>query len=255
MSKKKTGWSGRNVIITGGATGIGRAMAEELLRRGATVTVCGRRREKLEAAARELPGLEIVQADITADEDRRRLFTTVADRHGPVDALVNNAAAFDTILDLERDLTTAMVERELATNVAAPILLSRLFAEQLPAGADGRVVNIGSIVAWLSLDTQAVYAATKAALHSFSRSSRPLLEPWGVTVHEVMTPGVDTSMVDAIEMKKMAPEVYARHIADAVERGTEEIRVGPDATLAHLGSRLFPSLLDRLVRSRLSYRD
>lgn len=241
----------QTILITGGATGIGRALALALAARGNDVIVCGRRADKLEQIARLDPRIRTIQADVTQAADRERLFREAA-RGGTVDVLVNNAAVFHTILDIERDFTEQQVNRVLQTNVLAPLALMRRFLDQAPASG-GRVINIGSIAAWLSIDSQAVYAATKAALHSFTRSARPLLGARGITVHEVMTPAVDTDMTAGIQTRKMTAEQLAQVVIRQIARGREEIRVGPDARLAWLGSRFFPGLLDRIVRKRLEY--
>ncbi len=245
--------AGHSVLVTGGATGIGKAIALELARRGNRVTVCGRRQSLLDALVAEAPAITTVAADITDSADQERVFA-IAGNAGPVTFLVNNAAMFNSIHDMDRDFTPELIEREVQTNVIAPMVMTQRFLSQLPAAQSGAILNIGSLSAWLEIGSQCVYAATKAALHSFSQSLRHLIADRDVVVFEVMTPAVDTGMVTHVDVPKMEANEFARRLLVQVERGRREIKIGADARLAYWGHRIAPGLVRALVRRKLRYR-
>lgn len=151
------------VLITGGATGIGFALAKKFLDAGNRVVIVGRTEQKLAAAAAVLPGVSTSVADISKASDRDRL---VAD-HPDVSILVNNAGIQDITTVLES--TAADIEHEFNVNLLAPVLLCRGFLPALLQRESAAIVNVSSGLALVPKQTASVYCASKAALHSFRR--------------------------------------------------------------------------------------
>ncbi|MEV7618392.1 glucose 1-dehydrogenase [Streptomyces sp. NPDC089799] len=183
--------AGKSVVITGAATGIGRGIAESVLKAGADVTVVGRREEPLrELADLYGPSVAVVAEDVSAPGAAERIVAAATGRFGRLDAVVNNAglARFGPIEESGPELFDAMF----AVNVRAPAELIRCALPQLRAHG-GSVVNISSVGAVLSMPGRAFYGATKAAVNSLTRSLARELAP-DVRVNAVLPGPVDTPM-------------------------------------------------------------
>ena len=158
---------GMSILITGGGSGIGFGTARHCVERGARVTICGRRPDKIEAAADELgPTCHGVAADITAASDRQRLIDATLAHGGQIDALINNAG------NMYRGAITELEESSLQdifnTNVIAAMLLTGLATPHL-AQREGAVIFVGSIHTRRAFPGASPYAATKAAVQGLTR--------------------------------------------------------------------------------------
>jgi uncharacterized oxidoreductase len=186
------------VLVTGGAGGLGLAIAVEFVARGHTVYVCGRDRGRLDAAERDVSGLRAIAADVSHAPDRQRLFDAVT-ADGTFDVLVNNAA-ISHAHDYTDDFTLAIdrAQQEIAVNFAAPIELTRmLLAWRRAAGVETSPATIAMIStpgALFPLDANPLYAATKAGLHSFTLALRWQLRDTAVSVVEVFPPALATGL-------------------------------------------------------------
>ncbi len=206
--------SGNTILMTGGGSGIGEALARRLHDRGDTVIVAGRRREALEKAAQGRPGIvpmafDVADAASIADFARR-----VTGEHPELNVLVNNAGVMRSErLDAARDLGDA--EATITTNLLGPIRLIDALVEHLASRPDAAIINNTSGLAFVPLVVTPTYSATKAALHSYTVSLREALRG-RVEVIELAPPGVQTelqpgqSKVDAFQpLDSFADEVMA----------------------------------------------
>jgi NAD(P)-dependent dehydrogenase (short-subunit alcohol dehydrogenase family) len=167
---------GRVVVITGASSGLGVQMAGAAARAGARVVLAARRRERLEEVARAIPGADAVPADVADGEDRRRLIETAVERHGRIDALVNNAGVSHTGPALRQ--AVADFARVIEVNLVAPFELSCLAAAAMRRTGGGSIVNIASVMGVRSVDAapDAAYVASKAGLIGLTRE---LASQWG----------------------------------------------------------------------------
>lgn len=184
---------GNVVLVTGGASGIGLALAERFLKAGSEVVLCGRRKEKLEEARAKHPAFKVKVCDVARPEEREALLAWATREFPRLNVLVNNAG-IQRALKLGEAEPWEATREELAINLDAPIHLSRLFAAHLAAQKNGTIVNVTSGLAFAPLARVPVYSATKAALHSFTLSLRHQLKPLGVRVVEIAPPAVDTDL-------------------------------------------------------------
>jgi NAD(P)-dependent dehydrogenase (short-subunit alcohol dehydrogenase family) len=172
---------GKSALVTGGSQGIGRAIAAELVELGASVTIVARSQETLDRAVAEL-GVSGIAADVTDAAGRARIATAVRER-GPLHVLVHNAGG--NVRGRLLDYDDATIERLLALNLTAPILLSRDLHPQLAAAGGSSVVLVGSVAGLVALPTGVAYGAAKAGLAQVARTLALEWAPGGIRVNAV----------------------------------------------------------------------
>jgi uncharacterized protein len=220
--------NGRTVLLTGATGGIGHAIARRLYAAGAQLVLTGRRTEVLEPLAAELGGARALAVDLSAAGEVERLATECAE----VDVLVANAA-----LPASGELTSFSVQevdRALAVNLRAPMILARLLGERMAARGSGHLVFISSLAGKVATSRSSVYAATKFGLRGFGQGLREDLRPAGVGV-SVVFPGFirDAGMFADSGTKLPAfvgtstPEQVAAGVLQAIVRDRGEIDVAP----------------------------
>lgn len=204
----------RTVLVTGASRGIGRALVEEALNRGARRVYAGTRGPLTHPDERVTP----LALDVTDAVQIRHAVAAV----GELDVLVNNAgfAQYD-------DLTErAAIQRHLDVNFHGLHDVTRAFVPLL-ARSGGAVVNNLSVNALAPLPLIASYSISKAAAFSLTQSLRTLLAEQGVSVHAVLTGLVDTDMTRGLDVPKADPADVARAVLDGVEKGEEDIFPDP----------------------------
>jgi uncharacterized oxidoreductase len=163
--------------------------------------------------------------------------------------LINNAGLQQLLDFREGGVTAEAIEREIATNLTAPIELTRLLLPALRERPEAMILNITSGLAVVPKASAPIYCATKAALRSFSKSLRWQLEGTSVRVVEALPPLVDTAMTTGRGTNKLTATECARLILRGVSRGHREIPVGQTRLLMAL-SRLSPALAEGVMRRR-----
>ncbi len=185
--------SGNTILITGGTSGIGLALAKEFTALGNKVIVCGRRVDRLEQMKLEIPGLVAYRCDVSVAAERRALLEWLQSEHPDANVLVNNAGVQLTA-DLHHEIDLDRLETEMNTNFTAPVHLSSLFAAFLKGKEGAAIVNISSGLAFVPIAFMPIYCASKAAIHSFTLSLRYQLRNSGIQVFEIAPPAVDTEL-------------------------------------------------------------
>jgi len=202
------------VLVTGGNRGIGRALVDEALRRGAAQVYAGTRRPLAHPDGRVTPLL----LDVTSSAD----IQAAADQVGSLDILINNAgiALYDDLSD------RAALDQQLAVNLFGSYSVTTAF---LPAliRSGGAIVNNVSTMALAPLPLTPAYSVSKAAAFSMTQSLRALLAGRGVSVHAVLTGPTDTDMTRGFDIPKASAESVARAIFDGVENNEEDIFPDP----------------------------
>lgn len=186
--------SGNTILITGGSTGIGLALAERLLKSGNTVIICGRREEKLQEARRLHPELHVQVCDVAMESERLALFEWIQSEFPGLNVLVNNAGIQHRMNLMESGKDWSHYQQEIAINLEAPIHLAMLFIPHLAKQKGAAIVNISSGLAFTPMAAAPIYSATKAAIHSFTTSLRYQLSAAGIEVIEVAPPAVNTDL-------------------------------------------------------------
>lgn len=238
--------TGHTVLITGGATGIGFALAKQFHAAGNQVILVGRRENVLHQAAAQLSGCQIAVADIAQEADRQRLLRDFPQ----VNILINNAAIQFTKPFAAQ--TAAEIEQEININFAAPILLTHLFLPQLQSKPNAAIINVSSGLAIVPKETCALYCSTKAGLHSFSQVLRWQLETSPVRVFEILPPMVATplSQGKGHAHLKISPDELAQEFWRDFQRNHHEIMAGKTKWLYWI-NRFSATLAQRIMRKGL----
>ena len=186
--------TGNTILITGGGTGIGLALAGLLLKEGNQVLICGRRKEVLDEARRKLPKLNTLQCDVADAAGRQSLLDWATRDFPDLNILVNNAG-IQRQIDFRKGAADLRAgEDEITVNLLGPVHLTALFIPHLMRQESAAIVNVSSGLGFIPLAIMPVYCATKAAIHSFSLSLRHQLRDTSVRVFEVIPPTVDTNL-------------------------------------------------------------
>lgn len=238
---------GNTILITGGATGIGLAMAEELINMGNTVIICGRRELKLQEAKKKLPSLHTIICDVAKKENREWLFNKVTRDFPNLNILVNNAGIQREVVFTKENFDPVEMTKEIEINLIAPIHLYGLFVQQL-IKHESAIVNITSGLGFTPIAIMPVYCSTKAALHSISLSLRHQLANTSVKVFEMIPPIVDTELDQGARARRnqtdrgMSAAECAKEIIKALESDTYEAAIGAAAGLRQKREEAFPML-------------
>jgi NAD(P)-dependent dehydrogenase (short-subunit alcohol dehydrogenase family) len=204
----------KTVLITGANRGIGRALVEEALRRGAKKVYAGTR------GALQHPDKRVIP--LTLDVTNAEQIQAAVEEVESLDILINNAGVspFD-------DLSNRRVlEQQLAVNLFGPYDVTQAFLPLLTRSR-GAIVNVLSLSSLAAVPFSPAYSVSKAAAFSLSQSLRTLLAGRGVSVHRVLPGPVDTDMTRDLDIPKASPESVTRAILDGVEKGEEEIFPDP----------------------------
>jgi short-subunit dehydrogenase len=246
----------RSIVVTGAGSGIGRALALDAARRGARLILVGRRVAALQETAALLPPgtrWQIVAADITTAAGRAAV--AEACRKAGVDILINNAGVVAS--GLFATLTDDDLASVVATNIVAPVALTRDLLPLLKLSGQPRVVNIGSVFGDIGHPYFAAYCASKFALRGLSDALRRELAADGIAVTYAAPRATRTAAADGFHdliapfaMKLDDPAIVAARVMDGVEAGADTIYPrGPERVFVWL-QRLLPGVIDRALAEK-----
>jgi short-subunit dehydrogenase len=250
--------TGKRFIVTGASSGVGRAVAVELARRGARVLATARRQERLEDLARSSPSITPLAGDICDPGFRTRLVALATERFGGLDGVV--AAAGGGAIGRFRDLSSDTFARVMDLDFTAPAELVRASLPALAEGHDPVIVFIGSILGLHPLPLHGEYCAAKAALKSLAGTLRTELAADGIGVLLVDLGPTESEFWGSLlagerppwsRGRRMPAEAAARTITAAIERRRTEIAPGWQARGYALAARFMPRLIDRAAARHL----
>ena len=183
------------ILITGGGSGIGKAMAEALHARGAKVIIAGRRQSALDAVAAANPGMATAVLDVENPDDITAFAVRVTADHPDLNVVINNAGIM-IAEDLTADpIDLSVAEQIIAINLLGPIRLTAALLPHLKTKTSATVVTVSSGLAFVPLATTPTYNATKAAIHSWSQSLRHQFKDTSIKVVEWAPPAVATDLM------------------------------------------------------------
>lgn len=187
---------GNTILITGGATGIGYALAERFLNEGSRVIICGRRENRLREAAEALPGVRWTVCDVGNEAGRKRLYEWATSEFPELNMLINNGAYQSDYSLTDGPEALAGAADEINVILHAPIMLNAMFTEHLRNVKDAAIVNVTSILGFMPVSRIPVYCAAKAGLHAYTLTQRKQYLDAGIDIKifEAPPPRVETEL-------------------------------------------------------------
>jgi NAD(P)-dependent dehydrogenase (short-subunit alcohol dehydrogenase family) len=218
--------AGKVAVISGGTSGIGLAIAQRFVKEGARVLIFGHRRDALDEAVRLIGGnVTAVQADATRLEDLDRVADAVRSANGKVDVVVSSAGLVEQVPLPE--ITPDHYDRTFDLNAKAPLFLVQKMLPMM--GSGGSIILVSSAMHYMGLPNHSTYAATKAALRSYSRTWAAEFSGSGIRANTLSPGVVDTPMLDS---QATTPEEAAA-IREGYTNDTPMLRLARPEELAN----------------------
>ncbi|MBK4989459.1 SDR family oxidoreductase [Pseudomonas sp. S36] len=214
--------TGNTILITGGGSGIGRALAEAFLALGNEIIIAGRREAVLKQVAEANPGLHYVVLDTSDPEATQRVARQLIIDYPQLNAVIHCAGIMRG--ESLRDGATEL-EATVATNLVGPIRLDGLLLPHFLTLPHAAIVTVSSGLAFMPLALTPSYCATKAAVHSYSQSLRYQLKDTAVKVHELAPPYVQTELMG----ERQANDPHAMPLKDFIDEVMGIFQGSPDA--------------------------
>ncbi|OLP57431.1 short-chain dehydrogenase [Rhizobium rhizosphaerae] len=186
--------TGNTIFITGGTSGIGRGMAEAFHKLGNQVIISGRRTALLKEVTEANPGMASIELDVTDPDSIKTAARHLIDTYPALNVVFNNAG-FMPFDDVSGPIDDAVAQDLITTNLLGPIRVTSAFIEHLKSQPEATVLYTSSVLAFVPIASNAIYSATKAALHSYALSQRFQLRDTSVRVQEIAPPWVDTDLI------------------------------------------------------------
>ncbi len=257
MSRRQI--QGRRALVTGASSGIGAAVARQLVKHGAKVLITARRQDRLEELAIDLIAaggqVYVLPGDITSPEHRRELLAYAHHQMGGLDILINNAGvgAVGPFFEAEPGRLRQIME----VNFFAAVELIREARELLRAGTSPIIVNIGSVLGHRAVPSKSEYCASKFALHGFSDALRAELAKEHIDVALVSPSTTSSEFFDRLLEDRgtavkgpydMSPDEVARAVIKCIRSGRHEAILSLSGRMLVWLDRMFPSVADRIVQ-------
>jgi short-subunit dehydrogenase len=259
MGRRKI--NGARTVLTGASSGIGRAIAVEMARRGARLVVTARRQDRLDELKEEVEQqggeIHLVVGDVTDPDLRTQLLEAAQSNLGGLDILINNAGV--TAIGEFRDSKPEYLERIMAVNFFAPVELIRKSLPMLDSGNRPIIVNMSSVLGHRAVPKKTEYCTSKFALHGFSDALRAELSPQGIDVllisptttkseiFDVAMGDLDKSDLGWLKLGAYKASTVARITARAIRRGRHEVIISPGGKALVWADCLCPSFMNRMI--------
>lgn len=242
--------SGHTVLITGGAAGIGKALAEQFIRHGNKLIVVGRSEQKLSELKAQYPQIVVLPCNLGREQERQQLVERLYRNYPTISVLINNAGIQMnySFLEGEPEERQQQIHEEITVNFTAPLSLTAALLPLLARQREAAVINVSSGLALVPKQSAPVYCATKAGIHQFTKALRYQLEATPVRVFEIIPPIVDTDMTRGRGRGKITAEALAAQFWSSYCRDQLEVRIGKVELLVWL-NRFFPAIAERLLKN------
>jgi uncharacterized oxidoreductase len=223
--------TGNTILITGGGSGIGRALAEQFHRLGNQVIIAGRRAAVLDKVTAANPGMTAFTVDMTDAQSIRRFAETVVAAHPALNVVLHSAGIMQAE-DLTEGADLKVAEDTILTNVLGPMRLTAALMPHLLSAENAAILTVSSGLSWVPKSVNASYCASKAAVHSWTISLRQQLKDTGIDVIELVPPYVRTGLTgdfqandpNAMPLEDYVSETMALLTAGNLHQG--EVLVG-----------------------------
>ncbi|MBB6239667.1 putative oxidoreductase [Pedobacter sp. AK013] len=230
------------ILITGGASGIGFGLAERFIRENNTVIICGRRESALKEAAEKLPSVITKVCDLAVEADRIELYNWIAEHHGDLNVLVNNAGIQNWMNIKDSDFYQK-ADAEITTNILAPLHLTKLFSQ---LNSLDTIINVTSGLAFVPLSAVPVYCGTKAFMRSFTLSLRHSLKS-DIEVIEMIPPALNTDLGGkGIHNAHPSVSDFVESVFAQMKEGKTELTFGTSADRAKANNETIAAYFNRM---------
>jgi uncharacterized oxidoreductase len=234
------------ILITGGASGIGLALAERFQQAGSTVVICGRREDKLREVKEGYPDMITRVCDVAKENERISLYEWAVNEFPQLNVLINNAGIQRRIRLIEHT-DWAQTRQEIDINLNAPVHLSMLFVPHLLSQPRAAIINVTSGLAFSPLAGVPVYCATKAALRSFTLSLRHQLAGTSIDVIEIIPPAVDTDLGGVgLHTFGVPLNEFANSAMERLQKGDLEIPYGSSEEVSRASREELDSVFEKM---------
>lgn len=241
--------SGNTLLITGGTSGIGKALALAFAQRDNEIIILGRNPGKLQALQAEYPAFHTYCHELKNLDEAPKVLAQIMEKHPGLNILVNNAGIQYNYQFLEGNHLENYIRDEYTINLLAPAMLSYHLLPHLSRQSQAAIIQVSSGLALAPKPNAVVYCSSKAGLHSFSKGLRYQLEKTSIKVFEVLPPLVDTPMTLDRQGKKMSSEQLAQLFIRNFQRNRYETYPGPVKYLRWM-LRVAPGLAHRIMKNR-----
>ncbi|NEN25378.1 SDR family oxidoreductase [Cryomorpha ignava] len=243
----------KHILITGATAGIGKALLEELMNRGADkIAVLARNQEKLDALKTEFPKVEIlaVSADVSNPKDLDRAISEIEKTWGALDILINNAGVVSA--GALEDISDEDIVNQVAINLTGPILLTKKCLHLLKKSNEGAIVNVSSGLGFIAWPFYNVYAATKAGIRQFSDALRRDLYQYPLHIMTIYPTATETPMMKNAAVENMDdPKMVARVSLDGLINKEHHVIFGGEQRLIDIElNHSDPDVIDRKAIER-----
>lgn len=262
--------SGKCAIVTGGSSGIGKAIAKQFARRGAHLFLIARRSELLDAACAELEELAVekaqritcFKADVSDQAAVQDAVRAAEEKCGPVAVLANSAGVSNP--GYVEKLPISGMEAEIRVNYLGTVYMIKQVLDGMMQRRQGWILNVSSLAGLKGIFGYTGYCGSKFAVMGFSEALRSELRPYGIVVSVLCPPDVDTPMLEAENKVKpletlrisegarvMQPDEVARAAMEGLEKGRFIIIPNFAGTMLRIANRLAPSLVDKALNNTI----
>jgi uncharacterized oxidoreductase len=252
--------NGNTVLITGGGTGIGFALAEAFVHAGNKVIICSRSPDHLKQAKSSLPQLHTKRCDVSKENGIKTLYQSIIENFPDTNIVVNNAG-IQRMIDFKKGIEDLLKYRsmdgedEITINLKAYVYLSLYFIPHLMKKKEAAIVNVSSGLGFVPMTVVPIYSATKAAIHSFSMSLRHQLRDTSVKVFEIIPPTVDTNLDQGAREQRgqkdrgIPPHDVATATITGMEKNEYEITIGQSRNIIAGSRNNFEKIFANMNRS------
>jgi uncharacterized oxidoreductase len=215
-------FTNRKILITGGNSGIGQALAEALQTKGNTVVITGRNQESLEAMLARHPDMAGYRLDVTDTASLTAFSERLLAEHPDLDAVILNAGIMEAEDYTADTVNTDVAMRTIATNLIAPIHLAAALLPHLRKRSQAALITVSSGLAFVPRAQNPTYSASKAAIHSWTQSLRHQMRGTSVAVHEIAPPLVATELTpgQSTWSAALGLDVFVKEVIEILSRTT-----------------------------------
>jgi len=248
--------NGKSILITGGGSGIGQALATNLSRNN-QIVICGRNEEKLKKVAATSKNISYYVADVSIPTEIDRLFQRLTDDKIVLNVLFNNAGVVEQFDVTKPRFSSEEIFARINTNLSGGIAITQHFVKQANKSAQNTIVNITSEIALFPIPVLALYASSKAGFSVFTKALRQQLRGTNFKVIEILPPQVESEMPKQIgnTAKGMDVDTFVKKMIKRIEQGSTQYAPGSNVPLLKLFSKFLPKtglrLIDKMSRKQL----